>query len=189
MSLLTRTLWARIPRRAMSGSSAPSTPSPPPTSVAKTAGDEKQVAALKKGFINHNEGVGYKHDPLLRDIYLNPLLTPPPRPPRTPEDFMNPERLGHWKSTGMDFVSPVADKYYYHEMMFCIIVFSMVTIFLYSYGPDYKLNDWARREAFLRLTKREALGLPLIDRNVVDPDRIVLPTEEELKKYPYPITQ
>lgn len=118
------------------------------------------------------------------DKYLNPLLTPPPRSPRSPEDFRNPHRLGHWQSFGWDYTNPVADRYYHHEAFVFGLVGFIWTMWLWSYGPDYKLREWARREAYLRTYKREALGLPLIDRDLIDPERIVLPTEEEIGDYP-----
>jgi hypothetical protein len=129
--------------------------------------------------LNHG-GVGYKPDKLGRDVFLNPLLTPPPRSPSSPEDFRNPSRIGHWFPIGFDFTDPVRDKYLFHELLFYFCTCGIVISWLYCYGPDLKDREWARREAFLRTHKREALGLPLIDPNVVDPDRIVLPTEEEL---------
>lgn len=52
--------------------------------------------------------------------------------------------------------------------------------FYLSYMPDLNLRDWATREAFLELRRREAAGLPLIDPNLVPPENIVLPTDEEL---------
>lgn len=42
--------------------------------------------------------------------------------------------------------------------------------------------DWAQREAYLQLRHREAEGLPLIDPNLVDPEKIELPDDEELGK-------
>lgn len=126
-----------------------------------------------------NNSVGYQ-GPHRKDNYLNPLLTPPPRSPSTPEDFRYPNRLGHWRPFGFDYTSPIADRYYYHELYFIFFFVGSTTLWLFAYGPDFNLKEWARREAFLRTHKREALGLPLIDRNVVDPERIVLPTEEEL---------
>lgn len=38
------------------------------------------------------------------------------------------------------------------------------------------------REAFLELDRREKLGLPLIDPNLVPPENLHLPTEEELNE-------
>lgn len=132
---------------------------------------------------------GYKPpDAMRRDRYYNPMLTVPPRSPKTPDDFRNPQRLGHWQSLGFDWTNPVRDKYLYHEFA-AVSIFSFIYCFwLWYYAPDFRLREWARREAFLRTTKREALGLPLVDKNVVDPERVVLPTEEDLKDWPYKIT-
>lgn len=134
--------------------------------------------------VNHNhDGVGFKQFSQSKDTYFNPLLTPPPRSPQTPEDFANPSRLGHWTSDGFSYTSPVADNYYYHELTFLLVFGVIIGGAGFYYAPDVHLHDWARREAFLRIAKREALGIPLIDRNVVDPERVVLPTEEELEDY------
>lgn len=130
-----------------------------------------------------NKKVGYKSE-YNSDSYFNPLLTPPPRSPSNPEDFRYPQRLGHWKPLGFDYQNPVHDKYAYHEMLGGSVFFFMLGLWMWSYAPDWKLREWARREAWLRTHKREALGLPLIDRYVVDPDRVVLPTEEELGDFP-----
>lgn len=131
--------------------------------------------------------IGYTM-PERRDQFLNPLLTPPPRSPASPADFRYPEKIGHWKSYGFDYTSPKADAYEMHE---CIGMFVLSFIFFGTLGyyvPDYDLSDWSKREAFLRTHKREALGIPLIDRNVVDPERVMLPTEEELQDWPYGVT-
>lgn len=129
--------------------------------------------------MNH-DGVGFKSEKYTNEIYLNPLLTPPPRSPRTPEDFMEPGKLGHWRPIGFDYTNTVRDKYLFHEFHFYFLTLSIFAWWLWAYSPDFKNREWARREAFLRTAKREALGLPLIDRNIVDPERMVLPTEEEL---------
>lgn len=135
--------------------------------------------------VNYNhDGVGFKQASVTKDTFLNPLLTPPPRSPKTPEDFAYPARLGHWLSTGFDWTNPVRDKYLYHEFLFFVMFGIIVGGWAFYYSPDMRLSSWARREAFLRTAKREALGLPLIDRNLIDPERIVLPTEEELEDFP-----
>ncbi|VDL97450.1 unnamed protein product [Schistocephalus solidus] len=41
-------------------------------------------------------------------------------------------------------------------------------------------NEWARREAFLELERRRLLGLPLVDPNLIPPERVKLPSKEEL---------
>lgn len=52
--------------------------------------------------------------------------------------------------------------------------------FMFAYMPDYNYKNWAEREAFLELRRREENGLPLIDPNYINPDLINLPSEEEL---------
>jgi len=46
--------------------------------------------------------------------------------------------------------------------------------------PDFNLRDWSVREALIELRRREAAGLPLIDQNLIPPEKIVLPSDEEL---------
>jgi len=126
-----------------------------------------------------NKSVGYEA-PESKDKYLNPLLTPLPKSPSSPEDFRFPQRLGHWRSYGFDHTDPLRDKWMMHEFMIAFFIGLGPVLILFNWAPDYNYAEWGRREAFLRTAKREALGLPLIDRNVIDPERMVLPTEEEL---------
>lgn len=184
-----------VPKRAM----ASKTPKPPPGSVTSSSSPSKSSSETAVSKTDHNDdefdrpiqsgqteinfnkdGVGFKSDKYTRHVYLNPLLTPPPRSPRTADDFRHPQRLGHWRPMGFDYTSPVRDKYMFHEFLLMTFTGGILILWFWMYGPDTRENDWARREAFLRTAKREALGLPLIDRDVVDPERIVLPTEEEL---------
>lgn len=51
---------------------------------------------------------------------------------------------------------------------------------MFAYMPDYNYKNWAEREAFLELRRREDLGLPLIDPNYIPLDSIKLPSEEDL---------
>ncbi|XP_065509361.1 NADH dehydrogenase [ubiquinone] 1 beta subcomplex subunit 11, mitochondrial [Caloenas nicobarica] len=48
------------------------------------------------------------------------------------------------------------------------------TLFL-RYLPDYGLQQWARREAELRVRERESRGEPLLTPNYYDPARLALP--------------
>ena len=45
-------------------------------------------------------------------------------------------------------------------------------------------RHWATREAYLVLAEREALNLDPVSRDYVDPDKIELPTDEELGDMP-----
>ena len=44
----------------------------------------------------------------------------------------------------------------------------------------YRNDAWCKREAYLEIERRRALGLPLIDANYADPKELYLPTDEEL---------
>lgn len=44
----------------------------------------------------------------------------------------------------------------------------------------FRMVDWAQREGYLELRRREAKGLPLIDPNLVSIDKVQLPEDEEL---------
>jgi len=65
-------------------------------------------------------------------------------------------------------------------MFFTVTLLLVMGSFFLGYFPDYKLRNWAQREAFIELARREALGLPLIDPNLVPPEKVNLPSEEEL---------
>lgn len=56
-----------------------------------------------------------------------------------------------------------------------------MTIYQISFFIQRK--HWFQREAYIELARREALGLPLIDPNLVPPENINLPTEEELGEF------
>ncbi|XP_061665276.1 NADH dehydrogenase [ubiquinone] 1 beta subcomplex subunit 11, mitochondrial [Syngnathoides biaculeatus] len=47
------------------------------------------------------------------------------------------------------------------------------------YLPDHGMRQWARREAERLILQREKEGLPLIDENYYDPQKIVLPNPGE----------
>lgn len=65
-------------------------------------------------------------------------------------------------------------------MFFSITLCLVVAGFVWGYAPDPLLRDWAQREAFLELRRREAAGLEPISRDFVDPSTIELPSDEEL---------
>lgn len=107
-----------------------------------------------------------------------------PEGPKTVEDFINP--LGpnkNWASLGFDHFNQENDRFMAHFHFFCLVTVCCVTlVFLFMFYPDsYHLQNWAIREAYLELERREKLGLPLVDKNYVDPAKISLPSEEELK--------
>ena len=50
---------------------------------------------------------------------------------------------------------------------------------VYHYQPSRR-RDWCQREAFLEIARREALGLPIIDPDYIPPEKMLLPSDEEL---------
>uniref|UniRef100_A0A0N7ZDC2 NADH dehydrogenase [ubiquinone] 1 beta subcomplex subunit 11, mitochondrial n=1 Tax=Scylla olivacea TaxID=85551 RepID=A0A0N7ZDC2_SCYOL len=87
----------------------------------------------------------------------------------------------NWVSWGFDRFSQVEDNSTMHMTFFVAITLCIVTTgFIWSYLPDFRMRDWAQREAFLELRRREALGLPAIDPDLVPLDKIELPEDEEL---------
>uniref|UniRef100_A0AAR5Q288 NADH dehydrogenase [ubiquinone] 1 beta subcomplex subunit 11, mitochondrial n=2 Tax=Dendroctonus ponderosae TaxID=77166 RepID=A0AAR5Q288_DENPD len=87
----------------------------------------------------------------------------------------------NWISFGYDIRDQKEDLHAHHSLMFVgITLCLMIGGYVWAYAPDLNLRDWAGREAFLELRRREAAGGPLIDPNFLPVDRIVLPTDEEL---------
>lgn len=91
------------------------------------------------------------------------------------------KRVRQWKSYGFDFVDEVRDIFLMHVTSFTMItLFGCTTIFIFMYYPDLYDQDWYAREAYLQVRRREVLGLPMVDKNYVDPATVRLPPEEEL---------
>lgn len=87
----------------------------------------------------------------------------------------------NWVSYGFDFKREEDDQNSMHSTFFFSVTLCLVFGgFVFTYFPDFMLRDWAQREAYLELRRREAQGLPPIDRNLIDPSKIVLPSDEEL---------
>ncbi|XP_022917916.1 NADH dehydrogenase [ubiquinone] 1 beta subcomplex subunit 11, mitochondrial [Onthophagus taurus] len=87
----------------------------------------------------------------------------------------------NWVSYGFDRKDEAEDRRGMHSTFFFSVTLCLVFGgFFWAYTPDYNLRDWSQREAFLELRRREKLGLPLVDANLVDPKKIQLPSDEEL---------
>lgn len=87
----------------------------------------------------------------------------------------------NWMSYGFDNKSKSKDRLVTHLIFFVTVSMTLVGCSFYvAYLPDYSLQDWAQREAYLELRRREKAGLPLIDPNLIDPSKINLPSDEEL---------
>ncbi|XP_017493790.1 PREDICTED: NADH dehydrogenase [ubiquinone] 1 beta subcomplex subunit 11, mitochondrial-like, partial [Rhagoletis zephyria] len=119
------------------------------------------------------------------DIYDPDYVdTKKPEGPKTAKEFADVKSQKNWISYGFDFIDPANDRSLMNFTFFTMITMGFVVFtYIIYYFPDFVLHDWAIREGFLELDRRERLGLPLIDRNLVDPATLDLPTDEELGDY------
>jgi len=89
-----------------------------------------------------------------------------------------------WISQGYSHKSEDEDIQIRNLVMFMTVTVGMVLFsFIVMYSPDSRFKEWAIREGYIELARREALGLPLVDPDLIPLDRIVLPTEEELEDF------
>uniref|UniRef100_T1I5A7 NADH dehydrogenase [ubiquinone] 1 beta subcomplex subunit 11, mitochondrial n=1 Tax=Rhodnius prolixus TaxID=13249 RepID=T1I5A7_RHOPR len=91
------------------------------------------------------------------------------------------EKTKNWISYGFSHTDEKEDRLIMHTIMFLGI--SLVFVFggfLLAYRPADLGRDWAHREGFLELRRREQEGLPLVDPNYLPLDQLILPTDEEL---------
>ncbi|XP_055538450.1 NADH dehydrogenase [ubiquinone] 1 beta subcomplex subunit 11, mitochondrial [Wyeomyia smithii] len=87
----------------------------------------------------------------------------------------------NWVSYGFDQRNEANDRSatnasFFFSVTLCLVLGS----FYWAYLPDPQLRDWAQREGYLELRRREAAGLEPISKDFIDPSQIVLPTDEEL---------
>lgn len=91
------------------------------------------------------------------------------------------EKDENWISYGFSLYDRNEDEWAHHmAMFFCITLFLCWGTFYYAYYPDIGEHDWAQREAYLELERREKEGKALIDPDYVNIDNIELPSDEEL---------
>lgn len=87
----------------------------------------------------------------------------------------------NWVSYGFHYDDKTDDTNAHHASFFFSVTLCLVFGgFAWAYAPDVHMRDWAHREAFLELRRREKSGSPLIDPNYVAPKSIKLPSEKEL---------
>ncbi|XP_061556062.1 NADH dehydrogenase [ubiquinone] 1 beta subcomplex subunit 11, mitochondrial [Phycodurus eques] len=75
---------------------------------------------------------------------------------------------------------PVVDEWnmrigFFFGISLCLVIGGTFIHYL----PDHGMRQWARREAERVILQREKEGLPLIDENYYDPNKIVLPSDGE----------
>lgn len=98
-----------------------------------------------------------------------------------PEKFDARVTNKHWVSLGYDVNDREKDVTFMHIFYFGIFTYCFVLGGFYiMYAPYRGFRDWSQREAYLEIRRREELGLPYIDRDLIPADKIVLPSDEEL---------
>lgn len=91
------------------------------------------------------------------------------------------EKNKNWVYWGFDSRDKENDYNTTHATFFFSTTLCLVLGgFIFFYQPDFLLRDWAQREAYLELRRREAAGGELISPNYVDPSIIDLPSDEDL---------
>lgn len=100
--------------------------------------------------------------------------------PVTKEDFANPNPK-NWVSYGFDSKDKTNDRKSTRASFFFAVTLCLAWgTFYWSYLPDTQSRDWAQREGFLELRRREMAGVDLISPNYIDPAQMVLPSDDEL---------
>uniref|UniRef100_A0A1A9UJX9 NADH dehydrogenase [ubiquinone] 1 beta subcomplex subunit 11, mitochondrial n=1 Tax=Glossina austeni TaxID=7395 RepID=A0A1A9UJX9_GLOAU len=100
--------------------------------------------------------------------------------PVTKEDFANPNPK-NWVSYGFDYKSETDDRNATKSSFFFGLTLCIVWgTFVWAYLPDTLSRDWAQREGFLELRRREEAGADLVSPNYVDPANIILPSDDDL---------
>ncbi|XP_059613171.1 NADH dehydrogenase [ubiquinone] 1 beta subcomplex subunit 11, mitochondrial [Phlebotomus argentipes] len=106
-----------------------------------------------------------------------------PISPTTPYDTskLDAELKKNWQSYGFEHHDEQADRTQTRaSFFFCVTLCLVWGGFYMAYLPDYRMRDWAQREAYLEVRRREALGLPYVNKDYADPANFPLPSDEEL---------
>lgn len=119
------------------------------------------------------------------DVVIGPGIGKAPPGPKTVEEFKDVASQKNWISYGYDYVDKRTDRWWNSYSLLTMISIFMCTFgFIAMYYPDYRLETWATREAYLEMARRKQLGMkPYISKDYANPDNIVLPTEEELEGF------
>jgi len=87
----------------------------------------------------------------------------------------------NWMSFGYDVHDRIKDIAMHRYISFMCFLQIVGVVFIAYYWPYLKYKDWGQREAYLEIARREALGLPLVDPDYIPPEKMLLPSDEELE--------
>lgn len=89
-----------------------------------------------------------------------------------------------WIAFGYHPTDEYMDWKTHHYFMFHAFTLIVCgTAFFFYYCPDWHTcREWATREAYIEMARREKYGLPYISKDYIDPKKVTatLPSEEEL---------
>merc|ERR1712117_583716 len=85
-----------------------------------------------------------------------------------------------WESKGLYPHDKWRDEIAYRMVFFSIGIMLVAILWVYRYAPDNMKRHWAMREAYLVLQERESKNMEKVSRDYIDPDKIELPSDEEL---------
>jgi len=94
--------------------------------------------------------------------------------------YVEKEIKENWVSYGFYPWDRYKDNVAGQIAFFCVALITVVPIWIYNYTPDYQLKNWAHREAYLLLKEREDAGIFPISKDFLDPEKVNLPSDEEL---------
>ena len=91
------------------------------------------------------------------------------------------EKNKNWVYWGFDTKDQTRDNDAMNATFFFSVSLCLVGgTFIFFYQPDFLNRDWAQREAYLELRRREAAGVDLVNPHYIDPESMELPPDEEL---------
>jgi len=94
--------------------------------------------------------------------------------------YVEEECKGGWRGYGFFAHDKLRDTVTGNLAFFMTACMTLIPVFIYNYMPDYGLHNWAQREAYLLLKEREDAGIFPISKDFIDPEKVNLPSDEEL---------
>jgi len=89
-----------------------------------------------------------------------------------------------WFNYGLHPTDEYLDwKWTHYSLFWFITVFMCGSAFFFIFKPDWpQAREWATREAYIEMARREKYGLPYISKDYIDPAKVqaILPSDEEL---------
>lgn len=132
----------------------------------------RQMSVLQRSVWNHFNKVSRTISTSKKNSEAAAAATPSPQCGDEPKN---------WVSYGFDYKNESDDVNAHNASFFFSVTLCLVFgSFMWAYAPDVHMRDWAQREAFLELRRRERNAMAPISPHYVDPKNIKLPDEEDI---------